>query len=198
MALDKFGVPTTGSSATPALMPKLQYRFLVEFNNMLSSTVGTNGSTNILSQNVVSVSRPQLQHDEVVVDTYNSKIFLAGKHTWTPVSVTFRDDIASNVSRLVNEQMDRQLNHTLQSAPAVAQDYKFGVKIHTLTGDNTGTAELAILDTWQLWGCYLDNVNFNENAYNTSDSMTITISIKFDNATYSKTDVMPDNLLATG
>jgi len=46
----------------------------------------------------MSVTRPTFSHEEVVVDVYNSKIYVAGKHTWDPVTVTIRDDVNNNAS----------------------------------------------------------------------------------------------------
>jgi hypothetical protein len=40
----------------------------------------------------------------------------------------------------------------------------------------------AVLDTWTLGGCYIQNVNYGENNYSTSDPLNITIAIKYDNA----------------
>ena len=73
MSLKKFGVPTVNSDATVVLMPKLQYRFSVDFINF-----GTGLQTadwDQLSRNITNISKPTLQHDEVVLDVYNSKIF---------------------------------------------------------------------------------------------------------------------------
>jgi hypothetical protein len=39
-----------------------------------------------------------------------------------------------------------------------------------------------ILETWELYGSYIQSVNYNSLAYNTSDPVSITLSIKYDNA----------------
>ena len=132
MSLKKFGVPTVNSDATVVLMPKLQYRFSVDFINF-----GTGLQTadwDQLSRNVTNISKPTLQHDEVVLDVYNSKIFMAGKHTWSPITITFRDDVNNKTSAAINSQVNRQVNHLEQSAPAAALAYKFKMSIRSLTG----------------------------------------------------------------
>lgn len=196
MSLRKFGVPTTSNEATIVLMPKLQYRFAVEFvgfgENLQTSQLDA------LSRNITNISKPQMTHDEVVVDVYNSKIFMAGKHTWTALSATFRDDVNNRTSSAINSQLNKQLNHIEQSAPAAASAYKFKMYIRSLTGENTGTVQTHSLDRWEIYGCYIADINYNEVAYSTSDPMTITVSIKFDNAIYSYEDVdLPDPSLAT-
>ena len=99
--ITNFGVPTDASAGT-TLMPKLQYRFRVTFSNLGGAT-----GTDEVTQNVISTGRPNLTHEEVVVDSYNSKMYLAGKHTWNPMTVNVRDDASGTVSRLVGQQLQK-------------------------------------------------------------------------------------------
>lgn len=170
--LTQFGVPTTGTNAI--VMPKLQYRFRVNMYNF-----GTNsGSTIDFTQNVISVTRPSVTHDEITLDAYNSRAYLAGKHSWEAITITLRDDMNNSVSRHVASQLQKQLNHGLQSAPPAGTDYKFGLAIEQLDGTQPGV----VLETWTLNGCFIQNVNYGENNYATSDVMQITLQIRYDNA----------------
>jgi hypothetical protein len=188
-SLTKFGVPVEGSASI--LMPKLQYRFRV---NMVG--FGNNGSTREFTQNVVSVTRPNLTHEEITLDAYNSKAYIAGKHTWDPITITLRDDLNGNVNKAIAEQLQRQLSHGTQSAPAAAGTYKFGIQIEQLDGSDTPT----VVETWTLAGCFVQNVQYGENNYATSDVMQITLSIRFDNADIhsSEAGVEDDGALTTG
>jgi hypothetical protein len=38
------------------------------------------------------------------------------------------------------------------------------------------------LETWELYGCYLKSVNYNDLNYGSSEAATITMQITFDNA----------------
>lgn len=189
-SLTQFGVPTDGGS-TSILMPKLQYRFRV---NMVS--FGNNSSTREFTQNVVSVTRPNLTHEEITLDAYNSKAYIAGKHTWDPITITLRDDINGNVNKAIAEQLQRQLSHGTQAAPAAAGTYKFGIQIQQLDGSDTPT----VVETWTLAGCFVQNVQYGENNYATSDVMQITLSIRFDNADIHSNEagVDEDGALTTG
>jgi hypothetical protein len=60
-------------------------------------------------------------------------------------------------------------------------DYKFKTKFEMLDGGN-GTSEPGILETWELYGCFIQNVNYNQLAYNTSEPVTISMTLRFDNA----------------
>ena len=182
-SLTQFGVPISGGT-TSILMPKLQYRFRV---NMLN--FGAGGSVREFTQNVISVTRPNLTHEEITLDAYNSKAYVAGKHTWDPVTITLRDDLNGNVNRAIAEQLQRQLSHGTQSAPAAAGTYKFGITIEQLDGSDTPT----VVETWTLNGCFVQNVQYGENNYATSDVMQITLSIRFDNADIHATQVADAN-----
>jgi hypothetical protein len=173
--LTQFGVPTAGGNSM--VMPKLQYRFRVQLYNF---GLG-NGSTLELTQNVVSVNRPSLTHDEVTLDAYNSKVYLAGKHTWEPITLTVRDDINNTVTKQIASQLQKQLNQGTQSAPVAGRDYKFGMVIEQLDGGNGPTGP-TVLETWSLNGCFIQNANYGENNYATSDVMQITLQIRFDAA----------------
>lgn len=177
--LDKFNVP--GGSSGALVQPKLGYRFRVVLNNF-----GNGADTLELTSQVVSATRPSVTHDDITVDVYNSRIFLAGKHTWDPVTITVKDDVTGKVATAIAAQLERQLNHAEQSSAASGEGYKFGLRIENLDGGSGGSE--AILDGWHLVGAYIQNVNYGENNYSSSDPLNITIAIKYDNANHFVSD----------
>ena len=50
-----------------------------------------------------------------------------------------------------------------------------------LDGGNGANAP-GVLETWELYGSYVESINYNSLAYNTSDPATITLSLRYDNA----------------
>ena len=68
-----------------------------------------------------------------------------------------------------------------QSSAASGQDYKFVTKIEILDGGN-GANAVGILETFELYGCYLESANYNTLAYSTNDPVTVSLSIRYDNA----------------
>ncbi len=159
------------------LMPKLQYRFRVNFLNF---GVDTNAGLSLTKQ-VVDCSRPQVTFDEVTLNVYNSRLYLAGKHTWSPLSVNIRDDASGTVAKAVGQQLQKQLDFVEQSSAAAGQDYKFQTNIEILDGGN-GAYIPVVLETWELYGCFLVTANYNTLNYGTSDAVTIALSMRFDNA----------------
>jgi hypothetical protein len=158
------------------LMPKLKYRFRAIFENFGVSTPRTE-----LTKQVIDFTRPSVTFDEMIVDIYNSKLYLAGKHAWEMVTVNLRDDAGGQVARLVGEQLQKQMDFVEQASAASGIDYKFTTKCEILDGGN-GTAEPRVLETWELYGCYLNAVNYNDLTYSESAPVTIQMQIRFDNA----------------
>jgi hypothetical protein len=68
-----------------------------------------------------------------------------------------------------------------QASAATGQDYKFQTNIEILDGGN-GAAAPQVLETWELYGCFLASVNYNTLNYATSEPVTVALSIRYDNA----------------
>jgi hypothetical protein len=177
--LSKFTVPLANdqsSSTQGLLMPKLQYRFRVILENFGVSTPRSE-----ITKQVMDVTRPNLTFENTTLDVYNSKVYIAGKHTWEPITLTMRDDVNNSVSKLVGEQIQKQFDFFEQASAASGIDYKFTTRIEMLDGGN-GTSTPGILETFELYGSFVESVNYNSLAYNTSEPATITLSIRYDNA----------------
>lgn len=159
------------------LMPKLQYRFRVNFLNF---GVDASGGLNLTKQ-VIDCSRPNLDFAEITMPIYNSTMYLAGKHTWQPMTVNIRDDASGTVAKAVGQQLQKQLDFVEQASAATGQDYKFQTNIEILDGGN-GASAPQILETWELYGCFLKTANYDTLNYATSDVVKIALTIRFDNA----------------
>lgn len=164
------------ASTQGLLMPKLKYRFRVVFENFGVSTPRTE-----LTKQVVSAARPQVQFEEILVPIYNSTLKLAGKHSWQDMEIQLRDDAGGNVSKLVGEQLQKQLDFMEQASAAAGIDYKYTTRMEVLDGGN-GAVQPTVLETWEMYGCYLKSVNYNDMNYGENAAMTITLSMAYDNA----------------
>ena len=158
------------------LMPKLQFRFRVNFLNF-----GTGGSTINLTKQVIDCSRPNVQFQEITLPVYNSTMYLAGKHQWQTLSINIRDDASGSVSQLVGQQLQKQMDFVEQASAASGQDYKFETNIEILDGGN-GTAAPVVLETWEIYGCFVQTANYNTLNYGTNEVVTISLTLRFDNA----------------
>jgi len=177
--LTKFTVPldsNQSSASQSLLMPKLQYRFRVTLQNFGISTPTTE-----LTKQVMDVTRPSVNFEEITLDLYNSKVYLAGKPAWEPITLNLREDVNGNVQRLVGEQLQKQFDFFEQSSAASGIDYKFTTVIEILDGGN-GANTPNVLETFELLGCFVQNANYNGLNYTENTPVNITLSIRFDNA----------------
>ena len=158
------------------LMPKLSYRFRVIFENFGVSTPRTE-----LTKQVIDFKRPTASFDDITIPIYNSELKLAGKYHWADVTCNLRDDASGAVSRLVGEQLQKQMDFLEMASAASGIDYKFTTRFEVLDGGN-GAAEPVVLETWELYGCYLKSADYGAAAYNTSEPMKIAMTIRYDNA----------------
>ena len=174
-SLNNFGVPTDAGNQV-LLMPKLKYRFRVTLLGF-----GVSAATELTKQ-VVDVSRPKVGFEEMQLDVYNSKVFLAGKYTFETLTLNLRDDASGFVQKLVGQQVQKQFDFVEQASARSGIDYKFSTKIEVLDGGN-GTSENggSVLETANMYGCFLTNVDYGDANYATNEAMQVALTIRFDN-----------------
>ena len=178
-SLSNFTVPlSTNQSASSQglLMPKLKFRFRVTFLNF-----GVTQPSTELTKQVMDFKRPSVSFEPITIPIYNSQVYLAGKPTWAEVTCQLRDDAGGEVSKRVGEQMQKQYDFFEQSSASSGIDYKFQTLLEILDGGN-GTNTPNILETWELYGCYLSTADYADFNYNTNDPATIQLTIRYDNA----------------
>lgn len=181
-SLNRMTVPLgsdQSASEQGLLMPKLKYRFRVYFQNF-----GINAQTTEMTKQVIDFTRPSVSFVEIPIDIYNSKMYLAGKHEWETVTINLRDDASNEVTRLVGQQLQKQVDFLEQASAASGIDYKFTTVCQILDGGN-GAVEPTVLESWEMYGCYLVSANYNDVSYGASEPVTIALSIRFDNANQS-------------
>ena len=178
-SLTRMTVPLASDQSNPTqglLMPKLKYRFRVIFENLGVSTPRTE-----LTKQVMDFTRPNLSFQEMEIPIYNSRIYLAGKHEWQAVTCNLRDDAGGQVAKLVGEQLQKQMDFVEMASAASGIDYKFITRCEILDGGN-GASTPTVLETWELYGCYLNSVDYGNLDYSASEPVTMQMSIRFDNA----------------
>ena len=174
--LTKFTVPVSGANAQGMLMPKLKYRFRVTLDGF-----GINTPSTELTKQVVSVTRPNLSFENIQLDVYNSKVNLVGRHTWNDISLVIRDESTGGVSKVIGEQIQKQLDFFEQSSASTGSSYKFTTRIEMLDGGNGAYAPV-VLETWEAYGCYVLTADYGNMAYSENSAAEITLTIKYDNA----------------
>ena len=173
-SLNNMSVATSPMGAL--LMPKLKYRFRVFFYSF-----GAGGETVELTKPVMTVNRPNLSFEDITIPVYNTTLKLAGKPTWADVACEIRDDASGSVSKLIGEQLQKQMDFLEMASAPSGIDYKFITRIEVLDGGNGGQ-EPVVLEGWELYGCYLKSADYGQMSYAESAVVTIALTIAYDNA----------------
>jgi hypothetical protein len=165
-----------GGVGGPILMPKLQNRWNVQFVGIGGTAVG-----NDLSLQATTVTFPNLSFEEIQLDRYNSRAWIAGKHNWDPCTLTIEDDITNRAQAVIQAQLETQQRLIGASGPwlnseATASGYKFGAMINTLDGNE------GVVETWKLEGCYISAVDYGSGDYSTAEKRQIQLTLRYDHA----------------
>jgi hypothetical protein len=134
-----------------------------------------------LTKQVMDFTRPKVGFEPIEVPIYNSRIYYAGKPTWETVTCQLRDDAGNNVTKLVGEQLQKQFDFMEQASASSGIDYKFLTRFEVLDGGN-GAETVNILETWEMYGCFLSNADYADANYGSNDPMTVSLTIRYDNA----------------
>ena len=171
--INDIGIPGVGSGI---LQPKLKNKWRVTFANL-----GGGADSQPLSMQAVTITRPTLNFEEIELNRYNSKAFIAGKHTFEPVQLTIEDDITGTASQVVQEQLQAQQWLTGAEGQWLASAgegaiYKFVTYLDLLDGNDQ------VVEKWTMEGCWLQNVDYTDLDYSASEAVQINMTIRYDHA----------------
>lgn len=188
--INDIGIPGLGGAGI--LQPKMRNRWRITFANM-----GGGVDSQPVSVQAVTVTRPTLSFDEVELHRYNSRAWVAGKHTWEPVTLTLEDDLTGGATRVIQEQMQKQqfligAEGQFLAAAAEGSIYKFVTYLDMLDGNDT------VVEKWTMEGCWFQNVDWTELDYSASEAVQITTTIRYDHAHQDITGYKSGQGIATG
>lgn len=176
--LSQMGVPGAGFGI---LHPKQKHRWQVTFVGLARLVPGA--SSRELTRQAINVTRPNLSFEEVPIHRYNSVSYVAGKHTFDPISLTLEDDITGLAAYAVQGQLETQqrligadLPGEWLNAAATGSDYKFGTILEALDGNE------GVVERWKLEGCFILSADYGDLDYSASDAATISLQIRYDHA----------------
>lgn len=171
--INDFGIPGVGSGI---LHPKHKNRWRATFANL-----GGGADSQPISMQVITMTRPTLSFDEVQLDRYNSRAWVAGKHTWDELKMTLEDDVTGTATKVLQSQLQKQqwligAEGQWLAASGEGSLYKFVTYLDMLDGNEQP------IETWTYEGCWLKNTNWGDLDYSTGDAVKIDLSIRFDHA----------------
>jgi hypothetical protein len=123
---------------------------------------------------IKTAARPQVTTEEVEIPFINSRRYLAGKTTFSPMSVTLHDPIAPSGAQQVMEWI-RLHFESVSGRSGYADFYKRDIQLKML--DPVGT----VIELWDIKGAFIIDANFNEVTYEDGAPVEIALSLRYDN-----------------
>lgn len=175
---------TPGTSAG-YMQPKLSNKFIVTFEG-----IGGAADSQPLTRQLVSTAKPSLGFNEIELNRYNSKAFVAGKYNWEPIDIIIEDSIDNGAGIVIQQQIEKQISLTATGAAPLGLNaavsggaYKFTTNILTTTGQGSDAGvPTDVIEKWVLQGCWIMNYTGGDLSYEDDAPTQITLSIRFDHA----------------
>jgi hypothetical protein len=143
--------------------PKRQNRFIMRF----PSSLGIN------EWFVETAARPHISVNSTEIQFLNTSTYVAGRFTWSPITVKFRDPIGPSASQALMEWV-RLCAESVTGRMGYAAGYKKNIDLEML--DPTGV----VVEKWILEGSWLMDVNFDSLGYGADQLASITAQIRMD------------------
>jgi len=153
---------TTSQLLANQYEPKRKFRWMLQIDGVDAFTLKT-------------AARPQMTFEETVIDYINTKRYVSGKMAWNPITMTLHDPVAPAASGKIMDWV--RLNfEMLTGRMGYAAWYKKDISLKIL--DPVGT----VVELWDLKGAWVQDSNFGDLDYASSDNLEITAIIRFDQA----------------
>jgi len=171
--INDIGIPGVG---TGILQPKQKNRWRITFANL-----GGGVDSQPLSLQAITVTRPVTSFDEIQLDRYVSRAYIAGKYTFEPITLTFEDDVTGTASQIIQEQLQSQqwligAEGQFLAASGEGSNYKFITYLDMLDGAEQ------VIERWTVEGCWLQQVDYTDLDYASGEVVIITTTIRYDHA----------------
>ena len=145
-----------------AFEPKMQNRFIMYIDG-------------IPAYLIKKTSRPSITFGEVVLENINVKRKLKGKGDWQDVSIELYDPVVPSAAQAVMEWV-RLSHESVTGRDGYADFYKKNITFNVL--DPVG----AVVEEWELKGAYIQSANFGDLAFDSSDPVEISLTLRYDYA----------------
>ncbi len=145
-----------------AYEPKRKFRWIVAVDGIDAFAAKTS-------------SRPQMVFDETVIDYINVKTFFAGKATPSPMPITLNDPIAPSAAQKVMEWIRLAFESTT-GRMGYASFYKKDLELKLLSPVGE------VVEKWTISGAWVQDSNFGELDYSSSDPVEINLILRYDRA----------------
>ena len=142
--------------------PKLKNRFIMQIGG-------------INAYLIKAANRPSIESDEVILEHMNVTRYVKGKSRWQPLDITLYDPVVPSAAQQVIEWV-RLSHESVTGRDGYSDFYKKDVTFNMLgpVGD--------VVEEWELKGAYIQSANFGDVAFDSSDPVEITCTLRYDYA----------------
>ena len=144
--------------------PKRKFRWTMEIDGIDAFTLKTG-------------ARPQMTFEETVIDYINTKRYVAGKQTFSPLNITLQDPIAPSAAQKVMQWV-RLVYEVTTGRMGYASMYKKNWSLKLL--DPQG----AVIEQWDITGAWIQDSNLGELDFASSDNCEVALIIRYDSANH--------------
>tara|TARA_R110001583_G_scaffold128973_1_gene280708 strand:- start:228 stop:716 length:489 start_codon:yes stop_codon:yes gene_type:complete len=142
--------------------PKLKNRFVMEIAGVPAYMIKT-------------ANRPQISFEEVQLDHMNTRRWIKGKGVWQSLQITLYDPVVPSAAQAIMEWI-RLSHESVTGRDGYSDFYKKDVTFNVLgpVGD--------IVEEWQLKGAWVQDAQFGDLDFSSSEPVDITVTLRYDYA----------------
>ena len=142
--------------------PKTKQRFLMQIDGIPAYLIKT-------------TNRPQITFEEVQLDHMNVRRWVKGKGVWQTLQCTLYDPVVPSAAQAVMEWI-RLSHESVTGRDGYSDFYKKDVTFQVLgpVGD--------IVEEWKLKGTWIQDAQFGDMDFGTSDPVDVTLTLRYDYA----------------
>ena len=142
--------------------PKLKNRFIMNIDGIPAYLIKT-------------ANRPQITFDEVTLEHMNVTRYVKGKGRWQTLDITLYDAIVPSAAQAAMEWI-RLSHESVTGRDGYSDFYKKEVTFNVLgpVGD--------VVEEWTLKGCYIQDAQFGDLDFSSSDPVEVTLTLRYDYA----------------
>ena len=142
--------------------PKLKNRFIMQIDG-------------INAYLIKSMNRPSIESDEVILEHMNVTRYVKGKSRWQPLEIMLYDPVVPSAAQQVMEWV--RLHHeSVTGRDGYSDFYKKNVTFNLLG------PVVDVVEEWELKGAYIQSANFGDLAFDSSDPVEISLTLRYDYA----------------
>lgn len=145
--------------------PKHENRFIMSFSDAAEQTIP--------AFLIKTSAKPSIQNQVVTLDHINVKRYVKGKSEWQSIQINVYDAIVPSAAQKMMEWI--RLHHeSATGRNGYSSMYKKNITLESLSPLGE------VIESWQLYGAFLDSVNFGKLDWSSDQPVMIDATLRYD------------------